>query len=233
MGDFVQYEIACPKCSEQQQARISQSIDAELQPELREALLANRLNICECVHCGYKFRIDAPIFYRDPELGYAILCIPGRPGADNFEIDDEMESQVRALQTQMPPEREHEPIQLVKSYAALIEQIFIQEAHMDPRIVEYIKYLMHTRNSEKLDPNHKRLLFNAQDSSPEKLLFIVQDLESHALEGVLEYDREAYLAFSELFDHDELTPDLLELFPGPCIDARICLLAENIDDLQS
>jgi len=226
MEKFRKYEIECPQCSERQETELCQSIDAARDPDLRDDLLQNRFNICECPQCQYRFRIDAPVFYRDPDRGESIICIPNE-GPARSEQESGPETIVRELQQSSPEMGPSESLQLVCSHSELVERIFLLDARMDARIIEYIKYLMHTRNPEQLDPARKRLLFNAEQSGPEKLLFIVQDIDTKKLEGVLEYNREAYDAFVELFDQDELTPDLLELFPGPYIDARDCLLRES------
>ena len=73
----------------------------------------------------------------------------------------------------------------------------------------------------------KSLLFDAEDSTDEQLLFVMQNVESKQLETVLQYSRSGYNALEEMFDQDDETADLLELFSGPYISARHTLLQET------
>jgi len=217
--------IKCPKCQTEQEVDLCQSIDVRLNPELREKLVRNELNIAHCDNCAYKFRIDTPLLYTDPGRGVAIVCAPTTEEVADYD-DQAFREHIAGLNPALAPEIDKVQIYLVLSHSELVEMVFIVESDMDVRIVEYVKYLIYTRNADKVDPARKQLLYNAQDSTEKKLLFIVQDLESRALEGVLEYSRKAYRAFEEMFDSDEYTPDLYELFPGPQISARKALLEE-------
>lgn len=205
---------------------LCQAIDAQNESELREKLILNQINVVKCESCDYEFRVDTPMIYIDRARKVAILSIPTT--GEIPEYDDGMfREHIRKINPHMAALIDELQIFMVLSHSELVERVFIIEAGMDVRIVEYVKYLIHTRNMDRVNPAQKKLLFNAQDSTDEKLLFIVQDIESKALEGVLEYKREAYQAFEEMFDDDRHTPDLFELFPGPIISAREALLEEN------
>jgi len=219
------YKIKCPECETEQAVEVCQSIDARQNPTLREKLIHNDLNMVQCDNCEYKFRIDTPLLYTDPDKRIAIVCAPTVENVSEYD-DQAFRKYIVDINPSLASEIDRIQIYLVLSHSELVEMVFIIEAGMDIRIVEYIKYLIYTRNADKVDPSQKQLLFNAQDSTDEKLLFIVQDVESRALEGVLEYSRQAYLAFEEMFDSDEYTPDLYELFPGPHISARNAWLEE-------
>jgi hypothetical protein len=58
------------------------------------------------------------------------------------------------------------------------------------------------------------------------LNFIIQDVQTRKIEGMLEYDRKVYASLDEMFDQDEQTADLLELFSGPYVSARQLVLNE-------
>ncbi len=219
------YEIKCPKCRTIQKVALHQCIDAESHPELKELLLTNRINIIDCVGCEHIFRIDSPMIYRDDPRKIAVLCLPFDP--ENMDSSGEpVESQFTTLQSALQSDLDSPHVELVFSHSELIERVFMIEHGMDTRIIEYIKYLMHTRNPDQLDPHAKRLLFNADQSNEEHLLFIAQDIETRELEGILQYSRAAYEELDDLFDQDSLTPDLLEMFPGPRISAHSFLMHE-------
>jgi len=57
----------------------------------------------------------------------------------------------------------------------------------------------------------------------------VQDAGTRRLEAMLQYDRKTYTAMCEMFDRDDQTGALLELFPGPRISARAVFQREAVD----
>lgn len=195
---------------------------------MREDLINNKINIVDCQSCEYRFRVDSPLIYIDRPRKMAVVSVPHKEGMPDYD-DEKFRGVIKKSNPSLAEDIDRLRIQMVLSHSTLVERVFIIEAEMDVRVVEYIKYLIHTRNPEKADPRQKRLLFNAQDSTEEKLVFVVQNMETRALEGVLEYERKAYNAFVEMFDRDNNTPDLFELFPGPLISARDTILEENED----
>ena len=67
-------------------------------------------------------------------------------------------------------------MRLVTTRVELVELIYLMEAGMNQRIVEYIKYNIFTRNQEKIDPKINRLLLNIEDSTVDEL-FVTQNVE--------------------------------------------------------
>ncbi len=200
-----------------------EAFDVALEPELRAALLRNELNQVTCPGCGARFRVDKPLLYRDSTRNLAILWMPGSD-AEAEDHPDRFEEAFQRLAEVLPDDAGAPDLHLVLDRVELVERVFLLEADLDERVIEYVKYLVYAKNREQVDPKAKRLLFNAQDSTDEKLVFVVQDLASKNLEAVVEYSREAYAALLEMFDRDSQTPNLIELFPGPHISARALFL---------
>ncbi len=222
MSQTTVYTIACPRCGSRQPVELCESINVRENPALREDLMANRLNIVVCAGCGHRFRVDKPLLYHDPERRFMIYLYPA-PEEQAAEAERLFRGMIerlagRSLPTPAPA------MHLVLNRVELVERIFLLEAGLDERIIEYVKHSVYTKNSNRLDPVRKRLLFNAQDSTDEHLFFVVQDVETRQLEAVIQYNRAAYRALCETFDDDVQTARLLELFPGPYISARRLLL---------
>lgn len=210
------YPIRCPKCSKEFEAVLQDSINRKENPELREALLENRVNAATCPGCAFGFRVDKDLIYHDPENRFMIYWnASGETGLATAQREFQI------LLAALPPGGPELPtLHLVLSRIELVERIFVLEAGLNPRLIEYIKHLVYTNNRAKVDPNRKRILFNAKDSTEETLFFVVQDSTSGELEQALTYSRKAYQSLSDLFDRDDQTPSLLELFPGPVVSAR-------------
>jgi len=219
------YSISCPKCGGTQNVELYDSINTAQEPDLRAALMENRLNRVECVPCSHAFRVDKPLLYHDPDREILIHWMP-ETAVSREEILDEFDRAALELRAAMPDGVELPRIRLVFSRVELIELIFLLEAGMEERVVEYIKYTMYTRNPGKLPPEAKQLLLNVQDSTVEELMFVVQDVATQELETILCYSREKYRSLRDLYTE---TPDeFTDLFPGPCISARAALLEEQI-----
>lgn len=217
------YPIHCPKCEAELEAELYDAINVTESPALRDALMANTLNAVECVHCDFMFRVDKRLLYNDPDRGMMIFWFPGNE-AEYRANKEEFIASLSALNTALPDEFDPPVVHLVFTRSELVERIFLLEAELNERIIEYIKYMMYSRNLEKLDPKQKAILFNAEDSNDEALCFVVQDLQTMQLESMLQFDRSAYEGLMEMFDDDEQTTQLMDLFPGPYISARELLL---------
>ncbi|MDF7801085.1 CpXC domain-containing protein [Pontiellaceae bacterium B1224] len=221
--------ISCPSCGKQQDVRLYDAINVDTDPELKDALMQNQLNRVTCVDCDLSFRVDKPVLYTDPKLEILIHWVPESDGMDREAILEEFEQSLERMNEMMPDNQELPAVRLVMSRVELVELIFMLEAGLNQRVVEYVKYSVYTRNPEKLDPHRFRLLLNVQDSTEEEFCFVMQDAISQELGEVLRYGRSAYDSMIELYKEnpDEFT----EMFPGPCISARNLLLEDEEDEV--
>jgi hypothetical protein len=221
------YPIRCPQCRHEQTVELYDSMNVSQQPELKQALFENRLNRVVCEDCNANFRIDKPLLYHDADRNILIHWMPD-VGITRDEILDEFDKSMEELRVALPDDMEPPRVRLVFDRVELVELIFMMEAGMDERVVEYIKYTVHTQNMNSLPPEKKQLLLNVQDSTSDELLFAIRDVEQMELEKVLRYDRKAYRNVCKMYKDN---PDeFLELFPGPYISARAALLEERMDD---
>jgi len=226
MSQELTYQISCPNCSNELDVTLYDSINVESDPSLRDELMENKLNGITCPSCEFSFRVDKPLLYCDPARKLFIYWLP--TAEDLYDSGAESFQDTVAKMSGMVPENVTMPeIHLVFTRTELVERIFLNEGGLDERVIEYIKYLIFTKNLDQLDPKEKTLLFNAEDSTEESLVFVVQDVETRKLESVISYNRSAYQAFCEMFDQDDQTAVLLEMFPGPYISARALLIQES------
>ena len=223
------YNIRCPQCGHQQSVELYDSINVSQQPDLKTALLENRLNRVQCESCEASFRIDKPLLYNDPDRGILIHWMPDT-AVSREEILDEFDRSMEELRAALPEDIEPPRVRLVFTRAELVELVFIIEAGMEERVVEYIKYTIHTQNMKRMPPAAKQLLLNVQDSTADELLFAVQNAATFELEDVLSYPRKAYHGVREMYRKN---PDeFAELFPGPYISARGALMEEEASNEQ-
>jgi hypothetical protein len=225
------YPIQCPRCQASQEVELYESLNIKEQPELKQLLMTNQLNAVTCPACQFQFRVDKNLLYSDPDRRLLIYWIPATE--QQYEQGEDTFSElVQNMTSLLPSDLRAPEVHLVFNRTELVERIFLLEAGLDVRTIEYIKYSIYTRNTGKLDPVNKILLFNAQDSTPEHLCFVIQDAATRKFEAMLQYERAVYTALSEAFADGEKAADLLELFPGPHVSARALLLQEIMAEVE-
>lgn len=230
MSQVTPYTIECPKCRATQTADLVDSINVAENPEYKEQLMKNTLNRVTCEQCAFEFRVDKHLFYADPDNQILIYLMNASP--TEFETArEEFEETSTLMNRMLPGEIDAPEIQLVLNRTELVEKIFLNEARLNDRVIEYIKYLIYLNNADKIDPRSHVLLFNAQDSTEKELVFVVQDMGTSQFVSVMQYSRQAYNALTEALDaSDDQAAMIMELFPGPYNSAR--LLAANEEAME-
>lgn len=222
------YRIQCPQCGHDQEVELYDAVHVSEQPDLKNALFENRLNRVVCEACDANFRIDKPLLYHDADRNILIHWMPDA-ACSRDEILDEFDASIEELQSSLPGDMDPPRVRLVFTRVELVELVFMIEAGMDERVVEYVKYTIHSQNMNRIPPDKKQLLLNVQDSTSEELLFAVQNVETFELEEVLRYPRESYRSIQK--SYKDKPEDLMELFPGPYISARAVLMQEVETDV--
>jgi hypothetical protein len=221
------YSIHCPKCEHDQEVELYDSINVAQEPMLKDLLLKNQLNRVECESCQMSFRVDKPVLYHDADRNILIHWMPD-VACSRDEILDEFDDAMEKLRTTFPADMEPPRVRLVFTRVELVELMFMIEAGMDERVVEYVKYTIHTQNMSRVPPADKQLLLNVEDSTADELLFAVRNVETSELEDVLRYPRTAYRGVQKMYK--ENPDEFMELFPGPYISARTALVEEQTEE---
>lgn len=219
------YNIQCPSCGVQQDVELHEVLNVSTDLELKKSLMENRLNRVECIDCDASFRIDTPLLYSDPKNNILIHWIPETAELTKEQIISDFDQSLEELNTMLPPDVAAPSLRLVLTRVELVELIFMIEAGLNQRVIEYVKYSIYTRNMEKVDPHKFRLLLNVQDSTDAEFCFALQNVTDQQLGTILRYGRPAYQSLLELYE--ENSQEFYEMFPGPCISARNLLLEES------
>jgi transcription elongation factor Elf1 len=217
--------ITCPSCGTQQNVQLYDAITVDAEPHLKDALMHNQLNRVNCTDCELSFRVDLPMLYNDPANRILIHWIPENEETPREQVLEEFDRAMEHMNSLLPADAEVPNVRLVLTRVELVELIYLIEAGLNQRVVEYVKYSIYTRNLEKINPRSIRLLLNVQDSTEDELCFVQQDVQSLELGGILRYGRAAYDSLCELFE--ESPDEFLDMFPGPCISARNLLLEDE------
>ncbi|MBN2684154.1 MAG: CpXC domain-containing protein [Pontiellaceae bacterium] len=218
------YNITCPFCGTQQSVELYESLNAADDPHLKDALMKNTLNRVDCSDCEASFRVDMPLLYSDPEHNILIHWMPETEAMPREQILEDFDRTLEQMNEIMPDDVSIPQVRLVLSRVELVELLFMIEAGFNPRVVEYVKYSIYSRNPEKVDPKQFRLLLNVESSNAEELCFVLQNAQTQELGSTLSYGRPAYDSMCELYA--ENPDEFIDMFPGPCLSARNLLLDE-------
>lgn len=221
------FNIKCPSCGTQQDVELYEAVNVGAEPKLKQALLENRLNRIDCTDCEASFRIDLPLLYSDLQHNILIHWIPETADLAKEQIIEEFDQSLEQINKMLPADIAAPNVRLVLTRVELVELIYIIESGLNHRVVEYVKYSIHTRNMEKVDPKKFCLLLNVQDSTDDELCFVMQHIETQELGSVLRYGRPAYESMVGLYN--ENPEEFLEMFPGPYISARNLLLEDSTE----
>ena len=227
MAQTCTYPIQCPECKSQQDEVLYDSLDVGKEPELRKQLIENKLNRVKCQSCHFEFYVDKNLLYHDSREGWMIYLSPS-PMEKADEAISEFEKVLEDMRALLPSGQSLPPVDLVLSRIELVERLFVREAGLDPRVIEYVKYLIYTQNLEKFMPENYALLLNGQECNEENLCFVVQDVETRKLDSLLHYKRETYDDLVDLLVQDADLSLIQQLFPGPYTSARAYLIQDEV-----
>lgn len=211
------HRIRCPRCSDEFDVELWDSVNVVDRPLARDEVMGNRLNVVQCPTCELSFRVDKPVLYLDPGRGFAVWWAP-----EGAREPERVHAEFKLLESHIEQHAGGIPPRLLLAFdrREFVERIFVAEAGLDERLVEYVKYMVLSRNPKRLDPARHRLRFAGPpaDGSPTDVDFVVEDTTTGRLEGVLRYSRAAFEQVEQLFGRSP-SAALAELFPGPRPDA--------------
>ena len=69
-------EIQCPDCSAKDEVLVWDTINAQVNPEAKAALLNGKTNLFVCPRCRRAFFLDRPLLYHDMQIGYMAWYFP-------------------------------------------------------------------------------------------------------------------------------------------------------------
>ena len=85
-------KIPCPSCKHIQETVLCDSLNSDLNPELREQLFTGKLNVFKCKRCGHEAFVDISLLYHDMKRKFGVWYFPvslldQEDFYDNFTID--------------------------------------------------------------------------------------------------------------------------------------------------
>lgn len=107
---------------------MNQILDVRVDPEVRELVLSEQVNIVRCPRCGTAQRINMPFIYHDPAREVALLYLPPDAGKNEVERQKVAGKLTRVLLNSLPTEEQ-------KSYL-LQPETFLNVESLKRRVLE-------------------------------------------------------------------------------------------------
>ena len=127
-------QIKCPKCGKDADFEIWNSINVDLNPEMREKVLDGTLYDFKCQHCGHENKIAYPILYNDMTHNFMIYY------CDESGVKECEEALTNIMNDELAKEITKDArYRIVTNYFQLAEKIKIFESGFDDRMIELLK----------------------------------------------------------------------------------------------
>jgi hypothetical protein len=89
MGVGTEY-FHCPDCDAPGHVRVYRSINVRLEPDLRNQILEDGLNLFRCICCDFTTRVVAPVLYHDPVRQFAVWYVPYASEEEFYQLIDSL-----------------------------------------------------------------------------------------------------------------------------------------------
>jgi hypothetical protein len=142
----------CPRCGAESEVTAWESINATLDPKLKDDLLNGKLWKFTCDKCEYSEDAPYSLLYHDMRRHFMVWLVP--PEADGRIRLEENDIQM--------PEAEQMGgyhLRLVASVNDLIEKILLFDAGLDDRVIEVLKGMIRRQEAGGAEGQSRRLLF--------------------------------------------------------------------------
>jgi predicted RNA-binding Zn-ribbon protein involved in translation (DUF1610 family) len=159
----------CPNCKKSSNVTIWQSINVDLDPEMRERVLDESAFTFVCPSCGFRQGLAYASLYHDLTLKFMVYWLPA---ANETKHQDFAELNKSAIQE--PGYR----LRVVSTLNRMKEKILIFGHRMDDRAIELLKRFMWSSYLEDIGTPRNKVYFsgaNLQSEYPEIELVAITD----------------------------------------------------------
>lgn len=166
-------KATCSKCNKENDFTIWQSINVQLNPEMKEKVLNGEAFMFKCPECGAVTQINYMTLYHDMEKKLMFYLVPD----DEKTIKEtaQMLSGTKEMSEDFGLDKDYlqYKFRIVTSVWELQEKIHIFDARLDDKVIEIIKILSLGMMSEEYpDEKIDAIVFCTGDDGVNRILFI-------------------------------------------------------------
>ena len=119
-------QTTCPNCRQPVVVEIQQLFDLVQDPQAKQKLLSNAVNVMHCPSCGYQGMVSVPIVYHDPDKELLLTFFPPNLNAPLNEQEKQIGPLINRIMTSLPQEKRKAYLlqpQSMFTYQTLIEKV--------------------------------------------------------------------------------------------------------------
>ena len=135
-------KVVCLKCGKTTEVKLSTSINAAEDLNMRRELLSGRLFSFKCSACGYTGKLFYPVLYNDPKNKFMVYLIPD---VDRFQIAD------KDIEKDFDGGVDNVRKRIVPDFNSFLEKIYIFECGLDDMAVVITKLAISNAVAMKFD----------------------------------------------------------------------------------
>ena len=171
MSEISIHQIPCPSCGHTSEFKRWDSINVDLNPEMREDAKSGAIFMWRCPHCGESFVVPYATLYHDMKRKMMVYYLPSRPeGGEGFNV--------RSGRSHFKMDGEY-TYRFTYEIEDFMEKIAQLESGLDDRVIELLKLVMTGKNRPENVPANAELRFVSivpnNSGNPNKLLFRINN----------------------------------------------------------
>ena len=212
MSQHQEATYQCPNCGHEQEITIWESVNVQIDPEMKDKILNNEFFRQICSECNTVSQVYYTFLYHDMENSLMVYMIESD---DTEEIKEEIENikgigdffdyGVLSNNTALKELDDDYCRRIVMNYNELLEKICIAQSKLDDRIIEIMKLLyLNSLREQQENATIDTLLFYHDEEEGYIFICPVDDGET----AVLDFDKKLYDSLKE-----KTEPVLAELTP--------------------
>lgn len=179
--------FTCPKCEKDYEVITWDSINVQLDPDLREKLFHNEVFKFECPHCHSVYQIVYPCLYHNPEEKFIVWL-----------VDDKIENDLK-IKPEVPFSFANGyTYRYCKKIMEFVEKIRIFEDGFDDRIIEMAKMFCEKQIIDSKRATQEEIAYTVYNMNKDETVEIVTMVKDEAIRMQLNYKD-----FEQMFLNEE------------------------------
>lgn len=168
--------ITCPECNHQSGFTTYQSINATLDPKLKQQIIDWELFKFYCLNCGEPRLVCYETLYHDMEHRLMLYYIPAMVNREQEEARiEEMFNQIKQVEgDRYSNSFDTYNFRIVSDMEPFIEKVQIFDAGYDDRIVELMKFVLAPKEDEDIQFSYDHMVFTKVGDDNYQFMFIYE-----------------------------------------------------------
>lgn len=166
-------KIACPKCGKENEFTVWDSVNVQIDPDMKKQIMSGDAFLFKCPECGNEAHIFYTMLYHDMNKKLMIYLLPDDKEQIEAAAGFINETNTSGAELGIPKLTEGYSYRIVTSPTELQERICIFDSGYDDRVIEIMKVLYLSSMAEQTpDKKVDDILFDINAKGEGRIVFI-------------------------------------------------------------